>query len=85
MHHYSPSPRWLAVPGIGFPQNISVGPDALDLEDFWDRPVPPIQKISGLPKGCWAFLRQSLLAKWRHTPSQDSGSRHRPPGAAVPG
>jgi len=21
MHHYSPSPRWLAVPGIGFPQN----------------------------------------------------------------
>jgi hypothetical protein len=51
MHHYSPSPRWLAVPGIGFPQNISIGPDALDLEDFWDRPVPPIQKISGLPKG----------------------------------
>ena len=45
MHHNSPSPRWLAVPGIGFPQNISVGPDALDLEDFWDRPVPPIQKI----------------------------------------
>ena len=51
MHHYSPSPRWLAVPGIGFPQNISVGPNALDLEDVWDRPVPPIQKISGLPKG----------------------------------
>jgi hypothetical protein len=39
------------VPGIGFPQNISVGPDALDLEDFRDRPVLPIQKISGLPKG----------------------------------
>jgi len=50
MHPYSPSRRWLAVPGIGFPQNISVGPDALDLKDFWDRPVPPIQKISGLPK-----------------------------------
>jgi hypothetical protein len=52
MHHYSPSPRWLAVPGIGFSQNISVGPNALDLEDFRDRPVPiRIQKISGLPKG----------------------------------
>jgi hypothetical protein len=37
------------VPGIGFPQNISVGPNALDLEDFWDRPVLPIH--SGLPKG----------------------------------
>jgi hypothetical protein len=36
MHHYSPSPRWLAVPGLGFPQNISVGPDVLDAEDFRD-------------------------------------------------
>ena len=35
MHHYSPGPRWLAVPGIGFPQNISVGPNAL-VEDFWN-------------------------------------------------
>jgi hypothetical protein len=52
MHPYSPSRRWLAVPGIGFPQNISVGPNALDLEDFRDRSVPtPIQKNSGLPKG----------------------------------
>ena len=52
MHHYSPSPRWLAVPGIGFPQRIAVGPDGLDLEDFRDRSVPiPIQKNSGLPKG----------------------------------
>jgi hypothetical protein len=30
MHPYSPSPRWLAVPGIGFPQNISVGRNVLD-------------------------------------------------------
>jgi hypothetical protein len=38
------------VPGIGFPQNISVG--ALDLEDFRDWSVPiPIEKNSGLPKG----------------------------------
>jgi hypothetical protein len=53
MHHYSPSPRWLAVPGIGFPQNISVGPNVLDdLEDFRDWSVPiPSQKNSGLPKG----------------------------------
>jgi hypothetical protein len=36
MHHYSPSPRWLTVPGIGFPQNISVGPNVLDPEDFWE-------------------------------------------------
>ena len=50
MHPYSPSCRWLAVPGIGLPQNISVG--ALDLEDFRDWSVPiPIEKNSGLPKG----------------------------------
>ena len=36
MHPYSPGPRWLAVPGIGFPQNIPVGPDVLDPEDFRD-------------------------------------------------
>jgi hypothetical protein len=29
-HSYSPSPRQLAVPGIGFPQNISVGSDVID-------------------------------------------------------
>jgi hypothetical protein len=36
MRPYSPGPRWLAVPGIGFPQNISVGSDVLDAEDFRD-------------------------------------------------
>jgi hypothetical protein len=35
MHHYSPSPRWLAVPGIGFP-HISVGLNTLDRGDFRD-------------------------------------------------
>jgi hypothetical protein len=25
----------VGVPGIGFPQNISVGPNVLDPEDFW--------------------------------------------------
>jgi hypothetical protein len=34
MHHYSQSPRWLAVPGIGFPQNIAVGLNTFDPEDF---------------------------------------------------
>jgi hypothetical protein len=85
MHPYSPSRRWLAVPGIGFPQNISVGPNALDLEIFGIGRCSRFRRIQVCPKGCWAFLRQSILAKWRHTPSQDSGSRHRPPGAAVPG
>jgi hypothetical protein len=36
MHPYSPGPRWLAVPGIGFPQNIPVGRYVLDPEDFRD-------------------------------------------------
>jgi hypothetical protein len=30
MHPQLPGPRQLAVPGIGFPQNISIGPDVLD-------------------------------------------------------
>jgi hypothetical protein len=30
MHSHSPSPQQLAVPGIGFPQNISVGSNPLD-------------------------------------------------------
>ena len=37
MHPYSRSPRWLAVPGIGFPQNIPVDPKVLDLEALRDR------------------------------------------------
>ena len=63
MHHYSPSPRWLAVPGIGFPQNISFGPNVLDLEDFWDRPVPSIQKISDLPKGLLGIFGAVYIRK----------------------
>jgi hypothetical protein len=37
MQPYSPSLRWLAVPGIGFPQHIPVGPNVLDLEARRDR------------------------------------------------
>ena len=47
MHPYSPSPRWLAVPGIGFPQNIPVGPDVLDPEDFRDRSSLAHRKTDG--------------------------------------
>jgi hypothetical protein len=36
MHSYSPNPRQLAVPGIGFPQSIPVGPDVFDLAAFRD-------------------------------------------------
>ena len=32
MHSYSPSHRELVVPGIGFPQNISIPADTFDLE-----------------------------------------------------
>jgi hypothetical protein len=56
MHHQSPSPRQLAVPGIGFPQNISVGADVLDLAAFRDwsdeqfvAPTQPIDRIAWLP------------------------------------
>jgi hypothetical protein len=38
----------LAVPGIGFPQNISVGPNVLDPEDFWDWSFTARCKTDGL-------------------------------------
>ena len=47
MHPYSPGPRWLAVPGIGFPQNIPVGPDVLDPEDFRDWSFTAHRKTDG--------------------------------------
>jgi hypothetical protein len=36
MHPHLPSPTQLAVPGIGFPQNFSIGPEVLDLAAFRD-------------------------------------------------
>ena len=36
MHPHLPGPRPLAVPGIGFPQNISVGREVVDPEAFGD-------------------------------------------------
>jgi hypothetical protein len=47
MHPYSSGTRWLAVPGIGFPQHIPVGPDALDPEDFRDRSSLAHRKTHG--------------------------------------
>jgi hypothetical protein len=47
MHPYSPGPRSLAVPGIGFPQNIPVGPDVLDPEDFRDWSLLAHRKTDG--------------------------------------
>jgi hypothetical protein len=53
MHSYSPSPRQLALPGIGFPQSISVGSDVLDQaawsKDRFDAPSQLIDRIAWLP------------------------------------
>jgi hypothetical protein len=53
MHSYSPSSRQMAVPGIGFPQNISIGSDEFDLtafrdwsDDRFDAPSQPIDRIT---------------------------------------
>jgi hypothetical protein len=66
-HSYSPSHRQLAVPGIGFPQNISVGSDVRDLaafrdwsDDRFDAPSQPIGRIAWRPS-----LRACLSAGWR--------------------
>jgi hypothetical protein len=44
MHLHSPSSRFLAVPGIGFPPNIAMGPDMFDPEVFRDRPLTERRK-----------------------------------------
>ena len=45
IHPHSPSPRYLAVPGIGFPQNISVGPTVVDVAAaFGDWPRVTVTK-----------------------------------------
>jgi hypothetical protein len=47
MHPYSPGPQSFAVPGIGFPQNIPVGPDVLDTEVFRARSSLAHRKTDG--------------------------------------
>ena len=51
MHPHLPGPRPLAVPGIGFPQNISVGPKVLDPVAFGDLPplTRPTERIVWIP------------------------------------
>ena len=56
MHPHLPGPLPVAVPGIGFPQNISIGPDVLDPAAFGDlsdkhrdASTLPIDRILWLP------------------------------------
>jgi hypothetical protein len=56
MHPHLPSPRPLAVPGIGFPQNIAIGPEELDpaafgnlSDDHCGASTRPINRIVWLP------------------------------------
>jgi len=42
MHPHLPSPLPVAVPGIGFPQNISMGPEVVDPVAFGD--LPPLTR-----------------------------------------
>src|SRR5262245_34493339 len=51
MHPHLPGPRPLAVPGIGFPQNISVGPEARDAAAFGHLPplTQPAERIVWVP------------------------------------
>jgi hypothetical protein len=54
MHPHLPSLPQLAVPGIGFTQNFSVGPEMLDptafrdwSDDRFDAPSQPVDCIAG--------------------------------------
>jgi hypothetical protein len=67
MHPHLRSPRPLAVPGIGFSQNISIASDLLDPAAFGDlldnhrgASKPPIDRIVWLPLVCGPIAR--LLA-----------------------
>ncbi len=66
MHPHLPSPRPLAVPGIGFPQNIAIGPEELDPAAFGnlsdkhrDASTRPIGRIFWLPSPRPWFAVQS--------------------------
>jgi hypothetical protein len=72
MHAQLPSPRQLAVPGIGFPQNISIGLDVLDLAAFRDlsgkhrdASTRLIDRILWLPspRPWWRSNREMLAAR----------------------
>jgi hypothetical protein len=50
---YSPSTRSLAVPGIGFCQNISVGPDFVDFAGFREWPLTAPRKHAAVATDRW--------------------------------
>jgi len=92
MHHYSPSPRWLAVPGIGFPQNISVGPNVLNPQDFRDWSYTSRCKTDGQhdaaaqlidcvasrsPSWPWLSVPKDFLAPWWQAESAANRARGR--------
>ena len=65
MHNHSPSPWQLAVPGIGFPQSISIGRDMLEpsvfqdlRDDRFDEPRQPVRRLERTPSTRpWVGLR----------------------------
>jgi hypothetical protein len=66
MNPQLPGPRQLAVPGIGFPQNIPIDPDVLDPAAFGDlsdrhrdASTRPIGRILWLPSPRRWFAVQS--------------------------
>jgi hypothetical protein len=71
MHPHPPSHLPLAVPGIGFPQTISVGPDVPDFTAFQDRsddpfvvPTQLIDRVAWLPSPRpWFAARWSRASK----------------------
>jgi hypothetical protein len=72
MHPHLPGPRLVAVPGIGFPQNISIAPDRLDPVAFggWsdkhrDASTRLIARILWLPspRPWWRSNREMLAAR----------------------
>jgi hypothetical protein len=65
MHPYSPSSRWLAVPGIGFPQNVSGAPDVIDLATFRRRTT------TGFTEG-WKFPSEVVRRDDRDDPRPSS-------------
>ena len=61
MHPHLPGPRPLAVPGIGFPQSISIAPEAADpaaFGDLWDVRCDA-SRLARL-----AFMDRSPIVRW---------------------
>ena len=73
-HPHLPGPRPLAVPGIGFPQNISISSDVVDRAAFGDlldihrgASKPPIDRIVWLPLVCGPIVRLLAARAWFRT------------------